>query len=79
MLLAVILGISLLIVAIAVAVDTMLGDVPSRPKETVAKQEVKGIKAWRNLKKIEDGLNMMSKREIRIDRPRGSHRRLQAS
>lgn len=80
MLLVVIIGASLIVVAVAVAIDVLRDDTPVRPKETKPEREVKrGIVAHRNLKKIESGLHMISKREVRVDRPRGSHRRLQVS
>lgn len=80
MLLVVIIAISLVVVAVAVAVDVLTDDTPARPKPPKNKGETaKRLADWRNRKKIESGLHMISKREVRVDRPRGSHRRLQAS
>jgi hypothetical protein len=85
--LAVIIGITLVVIAIAVAIDVLTSLPPKPPKEKktedkheITEQEVKrGIMAYRNRKRIEFGLEMMSKREVRVDRPRGAHRRLQVS
>jgi hypothetical protein len=87
--LVVICGISLGVVALTVAIDAWTAyraELPPKdPKPTkkvsaVEDKEVKkGITAYRNLKRIEFGLHMVSKREVRVDRPRGAHRRLQVS
>lgn len=79
------------LVVIAVIVDVMttyFGERPVKePKRKTAvkiaslgEKEVKrGIAAYRNLKKIELGLTRVNEREVRVDRPRGAHRRLQVS
>jgi len=87
--LIVVIGSWLGIIALKLAFDVLrdyLDERPPRdPKPTKnetddTEREVKrGIAAYRHMKKIEFGLHMMSKREVRIDRPRGAHRRLQVS
>ena len=81
MILVVVIGSWLGIVAIAVAIDAGTAYLAERtPKPVKDELEVKkGIAAYRNRKRIESGLVMISQREVRVDRPRGAHRRLQVS
>lgn len=79
MILVVVIGAWLGIVAIAVAIDAGTAYLAEQsPKPVKNEPEVKkGLSAYRNRKKIETGLAMISQREVRVDRPRGAHRRLQ--
>lgn len=90
MLLVFVIGVWLGIIALKLAFDMLrdyLNERPRTPKgpkwtRRIAKFK-QGVKKRiadnRNLKQIESGLHMMSKRDVRVDRPRGAHRRLQVS
>jgi hypothetical protein len=72
------------VVVITVGLDMSTSYLAERmtqpPKTTPSEQEVKsGITASRNLKKIELGLTIVNSRAVRVDRPRGAHRKTQAS
>ncbi|QEQ93934.1 hypothetical protein SEA_KARDASHIAN_69 [Streptomyces phage Kardashian] len=69
-------------VAIAVAIDAGSAYLAERRKTCTKKFEAevkRGISAYRNRKKIESGLAMISQRKESVVRPRGTHRRLQVS
>jgi hypothetical protein len=86
---AVVFGIWLFVVALAVAIDAGSGYLADRPEkeektdpETFTEDDPevkKGIAAYRNFKMIELGLIKLDQREVRVDRPRGSHRKVQVS
>lgn len=89
MILVVVIGIWLGIIALKLVSDAVSDYLSERPRPPKGpkknrfaqfKQGVeKRIETHRNLKQIESGLIMISKREVRVDRPRGAHRRLQVS